>query len=33
MADAATEGDVRVRRPGMFDMLGRAKWCVAARRF
>ena len=22
----ATEGDVSTRRPGMFDMLGRAKW-------
>jgi acyl-CoA-binding protein len=23
---AATEGDVTSRRPGMLDMLGRAKW-------
>jgi acyl-CoA-binding protein len=22
----ATEGDVKVKRPGMLDMLGRAKW-------
>lgn len=27
--DAATEGDIQTRRPGMFDMLGRAKWYVA----
>ncbi len=24
----ATEGDVTAKRPGMLDMLGRAKWCV-----
>lgn len=28
---AATEGNVSSRRPGMLDMLGRAKWCVALR--
>lgn len=28
---AATEGDVQTRRPGMFDMLGRAKWDAWAR--
>lgn len=27
----ATEGDVQTRRPGMFDMLGRAKWDAWAR--
>ncbi|WFD31776.1 hypothetical protein MSPP1_002815 [Malassezia sp. CBS 17886] len=26
LTGAATEGDVDTRRPGMFDMLGRAKW-------
>lgn len=27
---AATEGDVKSSRPGMLDILGRAKWCVRA---
>jgi acyl-CoA-binding protein len=27
----ATDGDNAAPRPGMLDMLGRAKWCVAAR--
>lgn len=26
----ATVGNVKSPRPGMFDMLGRAKWCVLA---
>ena len=32
MMALATEGDIRITRPGLLDMLGRAKWCVSATR-